>query len=41
MNNFNLIIETCNEKTRSSGDPECSSETEIDEWLYGKTFQQK
>ena len=33
---FKLKIETCNEKTRIEGDPECSSEEEIEEWMVNK-----
>ena len=28
--NFRIVIHTCNQETRLSGDPECSSDDEID-----------
>jgi hypothetical protein len=31
MFTFNLIIETCNEESRIEGDPECSTDEEINE----------
>jgi hypothetical protein len=33
---FNIIIETCHEGIRVPGDPECSSDEEIDKWMKGK-----
>ncbi len=32
------MVETCNENTRSPGDPECSSDEEIDKYLKGKVL---
>ena len=38
---FTLNIETCNEKSRIEGDPQCSSEAEIDKWMANKKIQFK
>ena len=38
---FTLNIETCNEKSRIEGDPQCSSEAEIDKWMAGKKMKMK
>ncbi len=32
------MIEMCNENSRIEGDPECSSDVEIDEWMENKIF---
>ena len=36
---FGFIVEICNEKTKLEGDPECSSDEEIDEYLHNKQIR--
>lgn len=33
---FRIVMHTCNEETRLSGDPVCSSDTDIDKWIKTK-----
>ena len=36
-----MKIEICNENSRIPGDPECSSDAEIDDWVTGKSLEFK